>query len=69
MNRRRQLQRLAQRYGFELGQTRKSHFRLRHPNGQVVVASFTPSDGNDLHHVLKGCLRRVLRSERHAGGR
>ena len=51
--RRRELQRLAQRYGFELGQTKRGHFRLRHPNGAIVVASFTSSDGNDLHHVIR----------------
>jgi predicted RNA binding protein YcfA (HicA-like mRNA interferase family) len=57
--RERDLRRLARRHGWRLERTNGGHYRLRHPEGAMVVASFTPST-RDLH-ILDGQMRRAER--------
>jgi predicted RNA binding protein YcfA (HicA-like mRNA interferase family) len=58
--RERDLRRLARRHGWRLERTRGDHWRLRHPNGAIVIASYSPGDSGNLR-VIEGCLRRAER--------
>jgi hypothetical protein len=59
--RERDLRRLAAEHGYVVaGKTAKSQWRLRHPSGATVIASFTPSvREND--RVLAAEMRREVR--------
>jgi predicted RNA binding protein YcfA (HicA-like mRNA interferase family) len=57
------LLREARGRGWRVERTARSHWRLRHPSGDVVVASGTPSCPRSLRNVAAD-LRRV---ERRAG--
>jgi predicted RNA binding protein YcfA (HicA-like mRNA interferase family) len=52
--------RRASACGWQVTRTRKSHWRLRHPNGGLVVTGTTPSDFRALAN-LRAMLRRVER--------
>jgi hypothetical protein len=62
LRRERDLRRLARRYGFRLARSagHTSSWRLVHPSGATVVASWTPSDRAYLHVVARD-QRRALR--------
>jgi predicted RNA binding protein YcfA (HicA-like mRNA interferase family) len=54
------LLRQASACGWQVVRTRKSHWRLRHPSGAVVVTSSSPSDCRALAN-LRAQLRRAER--------
>jgi predicted RNA binding protein YcfA (HicA-like mRNA interferase family) len=58
--RERDLRRLAEARGWRLERTGSGHWRLRHPNGQTVIASFSPGDSGHLR-VIAGYLNRAER--------
>ena len=54
------LLRAARACGWQVTRTRKSHWRLLHPNGGIVVASGSPSD----RRALRNMQAQMRRAER-----
>jgi hypothetical protein len=56
--RERDLRRLADDHGWGIAKT-KRHWRLRHPDGPIVIVAATPGDSG-WKRVILGCMRREL---------